>query len=121
MGEKTAEVFGEDGWFRSGDIGIWDTRGRLIIVDRLKNLVKLMGGEYIALENMEKEYMTSPFVNGMNGGVMCFGDGTMKKPVALIQVMLPELTKWAKGAGVDSDDPEALCANPAAEAAVLKS
>lgn len=119
--EQTREVFQEDGWFRSGDVGMWDTKGRLIIVDRIKNLVKLRGGEYIALENMEKEYQTSTLVNGMNGGVMCYGDGDMTRPVALVQVNLPELLNWAKAKGVTHSSPEELCKNKEAEAFVLKS
>ncbi|CAE8678324.1 unnamed protein product [Polarella glacialis] len=119
--EKTAEVFLADGWFLTGDIGLWDTRGRLKIVDRLKNLVKLLGGEYIALESMEKEYSTSYYVNSVNGGVVCIGDGSMRKPAALVQVNIVELTKWAQSIGMDTDDAAELCDTPEARKAVLKS
>lgn len=110
------------GWFHTGDIGLWDTAGRLRIVDRLKNLVKLKGGEYIAVENMEKEYSTSPYVrSGVSGGLMCYGDGDLRRPVALVQANMVELKKWAAGAGLSGLDDEALCANPQAQTAVLES
>jgi long-chain acyl-CoA synthetase len=110
------------GWFRSGDIAYWDTKGRLHIVDRLKNLVKLKGGEYIAMENMEKEYSTSPFVrSGVSGGVMCYGDGDLRRPVALVQANMAELKKWAQGSGLGHLDDDALCADPKARSAVLDS
>lgn len=118
--EKTREVFQEDGWFRTGDIGLWDNRGRLKIVDRLKNLVKLIGGEYIAIESMEKEYSTSPFVDSVNGGVMCFGDGSMRKPAALVQVKLSEIKSWARSNGY-ADDLDAMCNRKEAREVVLKS
>lgn len=38
-------IFPGDGWFRTGDIGQWNDDGTLSLVDRLKNLVKLQGGE----------------------------------------------------------------------------
>jgi fatty-acyl-CoA synthase len=38
--EKTAEAFTEDGWLRSGDLGIVDDGGRLRFVDRLSNLIR---------------------------------------------------------------------------------
>lgn len=110
------------GWFRTGDIAYWDTRGRLHIVDRLKNLIKLKGGEYIAVENMEKEYSTSPYVrSGVSGGIMCYGDGDCRKPFALVQANMPELKKWAAGAGLSDLGDEALCKNKEAEKAVLAS
>eukprot|EP00929_Paragymnodinium_shiwhaense_P101103 TRINITY_DN63920_c0_g1_i1.p1 TRINITY_DN63920_c0_g1~~TRINITY_DN63920_c0_g1_i1.p1 ORF type:complete len:693 (+),score=66.50 TRINITY_DN63920_c0_g1_i1:91-2169(+) len=95
--DKTAEAYDSDGWFHTGDVGIFMPDGALMLVDRIKNLVKLKGGEYIAIESMEKEYATSAFVNGVNGGVMCYGDGDMDRPVALVQVNAAELERWAAG------------------------
>lgn len=118
--DVTMKAFEPTGWFRTGDIGYWDAKGRLVIVDRLKNLVKLKGGEYIAIEKMEKEYATSPFVDGTRGGVMCYGDGEMRRPGALVQVNVNHLKKWAAGAGLPDNDVEALCRRGDAEDAVLK-
>lgn len=41
-----------DGWFKTGDIGEWAPNGHLKIIDRKKNLVKTLNGEYIALEKV---------------------------------------------------------------------
>ena len=46
--DKTKSEFTDDGWFKTGDICLWTTDGSIKIVDRLKNLVKLRGGEYVA-------------------------------------------------------------------------
>ena len=89
------------------------------IVDRLKNLVKLKGGEYVAIESMEKEYSKSIFVNALAGGIMCYGDGDMDRPVALVQANCVELGKWATSNGIAFKDNDDLCANPAVEAYAL--
>ena len=50
--KETKESLTEDGWFKTGDIGEWDSKGHLKIIDRKKNLVKTLNGEYIALEKV---------------------------------------------------------------------
>lgn len=100
MEEKTKEEFGADGFFHTGDIGQFMSDGSIRIVDRKKNLVKLKGGEYIALENMEMVYGNSPFVDAINGGICCYGDGDMDRPVAFMQLNEDYAMKWAKDNGV---------------------
>ena len=50
--KETAEVVTSDGWFKTGDIGQFDLNGHLQLIDRKKNLVKTLNGEYIALEKV---------------------------------------------------------------------
>lgn len=103
MPDKTKEVFGDDGFFATGDIGQFMADGSIRIVDRKKNLVKLKGGEYVALENMEMVYGNSSFVDAINGGICCYGDGDMDRPIALMQLSEPVTMKWAKDNGVEGD------------------
>ena len=51
--EATAEVLTPDGWFRTGDLGEFDTEGRLYIKGRLKNMIVGPGGENIYPEDIE--------------------------------------------------------------------
>jgi len=118
--DKTAEVFGNDGWFHTGDVGIWRPDGMLQIVDRLKNLIKLKGGEYIAIEHMEKEYATCTYVAPANGGIMCYGDGDMDRPVAFVMCDEKKLTDWAHNNNIEYDSWPHLCQTPEANAEVLK-
>jgi long-chain acyl-CoA synthetase len=50
--KETEEAFTEDGWFKTGDVGQWEPSGTVKIIDRKKNLVKTLNGEYIALEKV---------------------------------------------------------------------
>ena len=54
----TRQVFDEDGWFQTGDVGYLDDEGFLIVNDRKKEIFKLSSGKFIApqiLENKMKE------------------------------------------------------------------
>ena len=57
---ETKEALTDDGWFKTGDIGEFDKNGHLRIIDRKKNLVKTLNGEYIALEKVCSTYLTLP-------------------------------------------------------------
>lgn len=103
MEDKTKEVFDEDGWFHTGDIGQFMDDGSIRIVDRVKNLVKLKGGEYVAVENMEMTYGNSSFVDAIAGGICCYGDGEMDRPIALMQLNQTVAMQWAKANGVSGD------------------
>ena len=50
--KETKESYTDDGWFKTGDIGEFDKDGNMRIIDRKKNLVKTLNGEYIALEKV---------------------------------------------------------------------
>jgi long-chain acyl-CoA synthetase len=50
---KTAEAFTEDGWYRSGDIGHFDDKGRLILSGRKKDIIVLPNGFNVYPEDLE--------------------------------------------------------------------
>jgi len=77
--------------------------GSLRIVDRKKNLVKLKGGEYIAIENMEMTYGNSSFVDAIGGGICCYGDGEMDRPIAIMQLNRAVTEAYAKKNGIEGD------------------
>jgi len=118
--DKTAEAFDSEGWFYSGDIALFTPDGCIKIVDRLKNLVKLKGGEYVAIESKEKEYSKSIFVNAINGGIMCYADGSMDRPVALVQANMLEVRKVAAAKGLTFPNDDALCNDATVEKIVLE-
>ena len=68
--EKTAEVFTEDGFFRTGDYGIIPPDDRLIITGRKKNIVVMSNGKNVYPEEIEKyiariEYVSECVVRGI--------------------------------------------------------
>jgi len=60
--KNTAEALDEEGWFHTGDIAEIDSVGRVKIVDRVKNIMKLAQGEYVALEKIENLFSSIPHI-----------------------------------------------------------
>jgi len=95
--EETAKALTPDGWFKSGDIGEFDKDGHLMVIDRVKNLVKMQGGEYIALEKLEAVYRGTHCVTN----VMIHADPEHSRPIAVIMPNEKVLAEEAKKLGVD--------------------
>ncbi|XVE63006.1 hypothetical protein DITRI_Ditri06bG0165000 [Diplodiscus trichospermus] len=111
----TREVFDDDGWFHTGDIGLWSPGGRLKIIDRKKNIFKLAQGEYIAPEKVENVYAKCKFIS------QCFiyGDSFNSSLVAIVAVEPDALRDWAASEGIKYEDLGQLCKDPRARKAVL--
>ena len=60
--EATAEVFTEDGWFRTGDMGILDADGCLFIKGRAKCMILGPSGQNIYPEEVETVLNSQPYV-----------------------------------------------------------
>jgi acyl-CoA synthetase (AMP-forming)/AMP-acid ligase II len=59
--QATAEMFRENGWLRTGDIGYAEEDGRLFVVDRLKELIKYKGLQ-VAPAELEAVLLSHPAI-----------------------------------------------------------
>ena len=60
--EATEEVLTQDGWFRTGDLGKFDTNQRLFIKGRMKNTIISASGENIYPEDIESVINNTQYV-----------------------------------------------------------
>ncbi|KAL4914732.1 hypothetical protein BDW62DRAFT_189983 [Aspergillus aurantiobrunneus] len=114
--EETKKAYADGGWFMTGDIGEFDKNGHLRIIDRKKNLVKTLNGEYIALEKLESVYRSSPVV----GNICVYAAQDQDKPIAIIVPVEVALKKIASENGIEGDSIETLVHNDKLKNIVLK-
>jgi long-chain acyl-CoA synthetase len=113
--ELTREVFTEDGWFKTGDIGYLTPEGQLKITDRKKEIFKTASGKYIVpqiIENMLKE---SPFIEN----AMVIGDNK-KFVAALISPNYAYLASWCEHKGIQFSNEEKMRKHPNVIARIAK-
>ncbi len=112
--DKTAEAFTDDGWLRTGDIGVFDEDGYLTIVDRKKELIISAAGKNMSPANIEATVKSaSPLI----GQACCIGD---RRPynTALIVLDADFAPAWAAQQGIEETSLEALARDERVRAAV---
>lgn len=100
MPEATAEAITPDGWLRTGDAGSLDGRGRLRLVGRLKDIIRV-GGENVAPADIEEVLHAHPAV-GLAQVVGVPDDRLIEVPAAYVQLKpgavatADELLAWCR-------------------------
>ena len=108
---ETARVL-QDGWLHTGDIGEFDTRGRIRITDRKKDLIINDKGDNVAPQKVEGMLTLQPEISQ----AMIAGD---RKP-HMVAVLVPDAewtAEWAKANG-RTGTAETLAEDPDYRAAV---
>jgi len=93
--EATADIFTEDGWLRTGDVGEWVDGTHVKIVDRIKHIIITSGGKNISPSEIENSLKTSPYVKE----AMVIGDGR-NYLTALIGIEFDTVGDWATRRGI---------------------
>ena len=60
--EATKAAFTEDGWMRTGDLGLLDVKGNIFIKGRSKNMILSANGQNIYPEEIEAVVNNQPYV-----------------------------------------------------------
>ncbi len=106
--ELTKEMFTEDGWIKTGDVGYIDDEGYVTITDRIKDLFKTSGGKYISPQQIETLLKEDIYFE------QAAAIGDQRKFVsALIVPAFEPLTNWANKNGISFSSREELLKNPA--------
>jgi long-chain acyl-CoA synthetase len=105
--EATAEVIDAEGWFHTGDVGLLDDDGFLLITDRKKDIIVTSGGKNIAPQPIENQLKTHPLI----AELVMIGN-RRNFPAALVVPNFANLEKWAQAQGLSYAGREELVRAP---------
>ena len=88
--EATAKTI-SDGWLSTGDAGLVDDRGHLVMIDRLKDVLQLADGARFSPALIESKLKFSPYIRE----AVVIGE---ERPyiVALVQIDMDNVGSWAE-------------------------
>ena len=92
----TDEVIDKDGWFYTGDVGVFEKEGQLRLTGRKKEIFKSSLGKYIAPQIIENILKESPFIDNS----MVVGEN-QKFAAALIVPNFEHLKSWCNIKKID--------------------
>jgi hypothetical protein len=94
FGDEAAsrDAFGEDGWLRTGDAGFLDGKGRLTVIDRVKDIARTSAGARFSPQFVENKLKFSPFI----GECVVLGQ---ERPhlAAILCLRYSMVARWAEG------------------------
>ena len=96
MPEETKDSFTPDGYFMSGDIGVFDDAGFLMITDRKKDLIITSGGKNVAPQKIENLIKSDPLFTQ----TIVIGD-KRKYLTALVNISQEQAERVAKEKGIE--------------------
>ena len=105
--DLTSECIDADGWFHTGDIGVWVEDKYLKITDRKKEIFKTSGGKYVAPQPIENKMKESPYIEQ----IMVVG-ADRKFAGALIVPSFANLQDWCRKNNIPSGSNEDMLRNP---------
>ncbi len=104
--DENAKAFTADGWFRTGDAGLFDQNGALVLTERIKDLFKTSNGKYIAPQAIESRLGEDKYIEQ----VAVIGD-QRKYVTAIIIPAFDTLKDYARRKGISFSSVEDLVEN----------
>ncbi|MBK8024412.1 MAG: AMP-binding protein [Chloroflexi bacterium] len=89
---KTAQALDPEGYFHTGDAGVFDEDGHLIYLDRISDMIELANGEKFSPQYIEGRLKFSPYVQD----VMTVGGFDMQFVTAIINIDFDNVARWAE-------------------------
>ena len=103
---ETRDAFTPDGYFMTGDIGMFDDEGNLLITDRKKDLIITSGGKNVAPQKIENMFKSDPLFTQF----IVIGE-KKKYLTGLCNINLEEAATLAKEEDITFNNPAELLDN----------
>jgi long-chain acyl-CoA synthetase len=88
--ELKKQVFDQDGWFHTGDVGVWGPDGALRLLGRPQDFIVVLGGQRIYPTHIENNLRSSPYISE----VVVFGHNR-EYLSSLIEIDFETVSDWA--------------------------